>query len=189
MKKLIATMATMASVSMAQTTTFRGELEVRSSWNNTKVDGSTVRESVSNFLNYENLGVGGTNAVNKGDMKKLIVRKGTFTNNVDATYNLASVANSFGDLVNFSAVKFLALYVYPTETNAVYQVGGGASDSFQSPFGVATGYAKVTAGGFYMMIAPNYSGYPVGTATNLYIKNISTGVCTNTPFVLYVGGI
>lgn len=190
MKTIILLLAILCGPAFAQTTTFKGELRVQGNWTNTKVYGSTIRESIGDLMSYENFGIAGTNALYKGDMTKLIVKKGTLTNNVDITYNLASVSNSFGDLQTFTKVKFIALYVYPsaTETNCVYQLGGGASDSFQHPFGVATGYAKVTSGGFYMMLAPNYTGYPVGSTTNLYLKNISTGAATNTPYVLYVGG-
>jgi hypothetical protein len=174
----------------AQTTTFRGTLQVRSTWSNTKVDGSTIRESFSDILSYENLGVDSTNAVNKGDMTKIIVKKGTLTNDVSVTYNLASVANSFGDTVAFTKVKFVALLIGgATETNSVYQLGGAATNAFAPMFGSATDYLKVPATGFQMLIAPTYDGYAVGTSTNLMVKNISTGLSTNTTYTLWVGGI
>jgi hypothetical protein len=174
----------------AQTTTFRGTLQVRSTWSNTKVDGSTIRESFSDILSYENLGVGGTNAVNKGDMTKIIVKTGTLTNDVAVTYNLASVLNSFGDTVSFTKVKFIAMQVGgATETNSVYQIGGAASDAFDGLFGASGDYLKIRSSGFIMLLAPNYDGYAVGTTTNLMVKNISTGTSTNTTYTLWVGGI
>lgn len=177
-------------VMLAATTTFTGELQVRSTWQNTKVDGSTIRETFSNLLSYENLGVGGTNAANKGDMTLIVVKKGTLTNEVDVTYNLASVQNSFGDTVSFTKVKFIGLYVAgSTETNTVYQLGGASSDAFAAPFGAAGDFVKVTSTGFFMLISPSYDGYPVGTSTNLYLKNISAGVSTNSTYTLYIGGI
>lgn len=175
---------------MAATTTFTGELQVRSTWSNTKVDGSTIRESFSNLLTYENLGVGGTNTANKGDMTLIVVKKGTLTNNVAVTYNLAAISNSFGDTVAFAKVKFVALLIGgTTETNSVYQLGGAASDAFAPIFGDPSDFLKVKATGFQMLIAPSYDGYPVGTTTNLYLKNISSGVSTNTTYTLYIGGI
>lgn len=186
---ILATLLICHSVSAA-TTTFTGELQVRSTWSNTKVDGSTIRESFSNLLSYENLGVGGTNTANKGDMTLIVVKKGTLTNNVAVTYNLASIANSFGDTVSFTKVKFIGLLIGgATETNSVYQLGGAASDAFAPMFGSATDYLKIPATGFQMLMAPSYDGYPVGTTTNLYLKNISSGVSTNTTYTLYIGGI
>jgi hypothetical protein len=175
---------------MAQTTTFRGALEVNSNWTQTKVDGSSIRESFSSLLNYENLGVAGTNTANRGDMTKIIVRKGTLTNDVSVTYNLGSINNSFGDTVAFTKVKFVGLLIGGSaETNTVYQLGGAASDQFAAPFGSATDYVKVRNEGFMMLIAPNYNGYEVGTGTNLMVKNISTGVSTNSTYTLWIGGI
>lgn len=174
----------------AQTTTFKGTLQVRSTWSNTKVDGSTIRESFSDILSYENLGIGGTNAVNKGDMTKIVVKTGTLTNDVSVTYNLSSIANSFGDTVAFTKVKFIAMKIGgESETNSVYQLGGAASDQFAAPFGSATDYLKVRSSGFFMLLSPNYDGYTVGTATNLMVKNVSTGTSTNTTYTLWVGGI
>jgi hypothetical protein len=175
---------------MAQTTTFRGALEVNSNWTQTKVDGSSIRESFSSLLNYENLGVAGTNTANRGDMTKIIVRKGTLTNDVSVTYNLGSINNSFGDTVAFTKVKFVGLLIGgSTETNTVYQLGGAASDQFAAPFGSATDYVKVRNEGFLMLISPNYNGYEVGAGTNLMVKNISTGVSTNSTYTLWIGGI
>lgn len=191
MKKVVMMLtAMMAIMAQAQTTTFRGELQVSSNWNNTKTDGSTIRETFSDLLNYENLGVASTNTANRGDMTKIIVRKGTLTNDVSVTYNLGSIVNSFGDTVAFTKVKFVGLLIGgATETNTVYQLGGAASDQFSAPFGSATDYIKVSNEGFAMLLSPTRTGYIVGTGTNLMIKNISTGTSTNSTYTLWIGGL
>ncbi len=187
---LISAFLILSLSALAQTTTFRGELQVRSNWTNTKVDGTTIRETYADLLSYENLGVGGTNTANRGDMTKIVTKKGTLTNDVSVTYNLASISNAFGDTVSFTKVKFIGLLIGgATETNSVYQLGGAASDQFAAPFGSATDYLKVKSSGFFMLLSPNYDGYTVGTGTNLMVKNISTGVSTNTTYTLYIGGI
>ncbi len=191
MKKLVLSLTAMVGLfAQAQTTTFRGELSVESNWTNTKTDGSTIRETFGGLLSYENLGVAGTNNANRGDMTKIVVRKGTLTNDVSVTYNLGNIANSFGDTVAFTKVKFIGLLVGgATETNTVYQLGGAASDQFSAPFGSATDYLKVKNEGFAMLISPNYTGYVVGTGTNLMVKNVSTGTSTNSTYTLWIGGI
>lgn len=191
MKKLVLSLTAMIGImAQAQTTTFTGELQVSSNWRNTKVDGSTIRETFSDLLNYENLGVAGTNSANRGDMTKIVVRKGTLTNNVSVTYNLGSMVNSFGDTVAFTKVKFIGLLIGGiSETNTVYQLGGAASDQFSAPFGSATDYIKVSNEGFAMLLSPTYNGYTVGTGTNLMVKNISTGVSTNSTYTLWIGGL
>jgi hypothetical protein len=192
MKKIILSVmaAMLGGMLQAQTTTFKGTLQVRSTWSNTKVDGSTIRESFSDILSYENFGIGGTNSAYKGDMTKIIVKSGTLTNDVAVTYNLASVANSFGDTVAFTKIKFMAIQIGgATETNSVYQLGGAVSDAFDGLFGAAGDYLKIRSSGFMMLLAPNYDGYAVGTTTNLMVKNISTGTSTNTTYTLWVGGI
>jgi hypothetical protein len=187
---LISAFLILSLSALAQTTTFRGELQVRSNWTNTKVDGTTIRETYADLLSYENLGVGGTNTANRGDMTKIVTKKGTLTNNVSVTYNLASISNAFGDTVAFTKVKFVGLLIGgATETNSVYQLGGAASDQFAAPFGSATDYLKVNSSGFFMLLSPNYDGYTVGSGTNLMVKNISAGVSTNTTYTLYIGGI
>jgi hypothetical protein len=40
-----------------------------------------------------------------------------------------------------------------------------------------------------MLMSPNYKGYTVGTSTNLMVKNISTGISTNSTYTLWIGGI
>jgi hypothetical protein len=187
---LISAFLILSLSALAQTTTFRGELQVRSNWTNTKVDGTTIRETYADLLSYENLGVGGTNTANRGDMTKIVTKKGTLTNNVSVTYNLASISTAFGDTVAFTKVKFVGLLIGgATETNSVYQLGGAASDQFAAPFGSATDYLKVNSSGFFMLLSPNYDGYTVGSGTNLMVKNISAGVSTNTTYTLYIGGI
>lgn len=175
-KTLAATMVLMAGAALAATT-FSGRLLLKPDWSHKKTQGqSTLEETFDTFLAWTH--ASGTNA---NQMATIVSREGTLTNSASITYDLTNIDNGFGDNVDFAVVRFMA---FGCETGTI-EVGGAASDAFVNWVGSATDTIKVRPDGIALFVAPDLTGYAVGTAGNLKILNTTTNTIT---YTMYIGG-
>ncbi len=91
--------------------------------------------------------------------------------------DLAGVlTNAFGQVINFSKIRLLAVFAAANNVNDVV-VGGAASNGFISHVGGATHTNRVKPGGCLLIAAPDVNGLGVtaGTADLLQIANGGAG--------------
>ena len=164
-----------ASFSVSQTT-FTGTTAIdTSSWIHQKTVGaSTVIEKFGKIASYTH-----ADGTNDNQMSDVIIVSGTLTNSQSVTHSLAAMSNSFGDSINFSTVKTLAV----TASGGDLAIGNAASDQFSAWLGDTNQTAKVASGGILVFVAP-LTGW---TSTNklLKIENTTTNTAT---YQLYIGG-
>jgi hypothetical protein len=95
--------------------------------------------------------------------------------------------NAFGQVINFTKVKLLAIFAAAANTNDVI-VGGAASNGFISPFGGATHTNTIKPGGCLIMAAPDANGLAVVAATGDLLKIANSGAGTSITYDIVVIG-
>ena len=183
MKKALAIIATVAAlaVSADAQTTFSGTLTVYPGWTHTKVVGaSTVSEALGNLLTWTH--ASGTNA---NQMSTLFRDAGTLTNGQDRTFDLAgSVTNSFGDVLTFEKVNFLAFAADGDNVDPINIGAAGVATPFDSWLTDTNAAIIVRPGGFVLLTAPDLTGYNANEG-NLRILNTGTN---DAEYQIYIGG-
>lgn len=181
MKKHIAAIYILGAAVALSATTFTGRLVLSpSTWSHTKTVGSAeIEETFSAFLDWSH-----TTGTNANQMTDIVVDSSTLTNSQSRTIDLTSIADNFGDTISFSTVRFLALV--PSSANTGYiEMGNAASGQFTNWVGGTNHTIRVRAGGVALFVAPDLTGYNVGTNGNLKITNGSTNSAS---YNLYIGG-
>ena len=120
-------------------------------------------------------------------MDLLFIDQRTIAASTNETLDLAAgVTNSFGDVLTFARVKFLAIGGATANSGAV-TVGGAAANAFTNWVDDATDQINVRPGGAVVFFAPAATGYPVtaGTGDQLLITNPNTNSVT---YDIYIGG-
>jgi len=154
-----------ATMPVFSATTFRGRFVALPNWAHQKTTGSsTLTESFGELYSWTH--ASGTNA---NEMSSVIVIAGTLTNSQSTVIDLTNVENGFGDAVAFSTVKFMAVKADSTNIDAV-EIGGSTSNRFSSLTAGTNGVVSVMPGGMVMFVAPDVSGYTVGTNGNLVVE-------------------
>lgn len=180
MFKLTLSILLLAVLPALSATTFSGRFVALPNWSHQKTTGSsTLTESFGELYSWTH--ASGTNA---NQMSSVIVSAGTLTNSQSIAIDLTSVENGFGDAVTFSTVKFMAVKADSGNIDAV-EIGGPTSNRFSSLTGGTNGVVSVMPGGMAMFIAPDASGYTVGTNGNLVVENSGTN---SVAYELYIGG-
>jgi hypothetical protein len=117
-------------------------------------------------------------------MACVAVASATLANGQTNTISLGAIADGFGDVRAFKTVRFMAVQAASNNVDAV-RFGGADTDPFSAWANDPSDAVKVAPGGLAMFIAPQLTGYAVGTSTNLMIVNTGTNSAT---YYLYVGG-
>jgi hypothetical protein len=107
------------------------------------------------------------------------------TENIDLN---GALTNAFGQTVNFTKVKLLAIFAAAANTNDVI-VGNAATNGFISPFGAATHTVAVKPGGCLLLAAPDANGYAVTAATADLLKILNSGAGTSITYDIVVIGL
>jgi hypothetical protein len=178
-KTLAAAMILAAGLAIAQTT-FTGRLLIRPEWEHKKTVGASVLTETFNNL-YLWAHTTGTGA---NQMATIATDSATLTNAQAKTVNLLAIDNGFGDSVTFANVRFLAITAGATNKDNI-EVGGAAGNAFASWLGDASDKIVLRPNGIAVFVAPDATGYAIGSDGNLLITN--TGTNSNS-YVLYVGG-
>jgi len=178
--RLIAILILVACVVSAGETTFTGRLVLSPDWKHNKTGGSsTLKETFDPFLDWTHTTGDSTN-----QMETIIVDTYTLTNSESRTIDLDSIANGFGDTINFSVVRFMALSCSTGNIDAV-SIGNAATNEFASWCGDTNQVVLVRPGGIVLFVAPDATGYAVSTDGNLKMLNTGTN---NASYDLYIGG-
>ena len=166
----------LATICIAETTFTGSTIIDTSSWLHEKTVGSsTVTERFGKLARYTH-----TTGTNDNQMSDVVVVSGTLTNSQSVTHALSTLSNSFGDTVNFTTVKALAIF----STTGDLTVGNASADQFSSWLGATNQTVKIASGGMLMFVAP-LAGFS-SSSTNLKIENTTTNTAT---YQLYIGGI
>jgi len=179
--RLIAVLILMAGSAYAVTnTTFTGRLVLSPDWKHNKTGGSsTLKETFSAFLDWTH-----TTGTNANQMGTIIVDSYTLTNSESRTIDLDSIANGFGDTIDFLTVRFMAISCDSDNVDPV-TMGDAAANEFDSWCGGTNQTVTIRPGGIILFVAPDLTGYAVGTDGNLKISNTGTN---NASYDLYIGG-
>ena len=177
MKKTLAGMMVLMAGAALAATTFSGRLLLKPDWSHKKTQGqSTLEETFGSFLAWTH-----TSGTNANQMATIVSREGTLADGESITYDLTNIDNGFGDNVNFAVVRFMA---FSCETGAI-EIGAADSNAFVNWVGASGDTIKVRPGGIALFVAPDLTGYAVGTAGNLKILNTTTNTIT---YTMYIGG-
>jgi hypothetical protein len=177
---LIAAMATAAAMSFADSKTFGGLLTVRPDWAYTKTRGQSVNtETFDELLSWVH-----TTGTGANQMSVMVTDSATLTNGQSRTVSLLSIADGFGDTLTFAKVRFIAVTASTNNADAV-QIGNGGPSAFAAMFGTTNDVVTVRPGGLFMAVAPDATGYAVGTSGDIQVLNTGTN---SVSYVLYVGG-
>jgi len=161
-------------------TTFSGRLVVLPNWTHQKTTGaSSLTETFSDLLSWTH-----TSGTNANQMNTIVVESGTLTNSQAATIDLTSATDGFGDPITFASVRFLAVAADADNLDPI-AVGSDDAEAFQWTGTGTNGTVHVRPGGLLMMVAPDATGYAVGTNGNLVVSNTGTNSVT---YEVYVGG-
>jgi hypothetical protein len=177
-KRLLLSLLAASVVAVADT--FEGTLIVSPQWTHSKTVGaSTVSESFGLLLRQAH-----DTGTNVNQMTDVVVLSRTLAGSTNETINLAGgVTNSFGDVVNFSEVRFLAVRS-SVSTNPIIELGGASTNQFASWLGDSSDTVKIAPSGLLLVTAPR-EGF---SSTNGNLKVTNTG--TNTAsYIIYVGGV
>ena len=181
MRKAIAIAALVIAAITATADTFSGTLYAKTTWTHTKTIGnSSLNETLPDLFLWTH-----ANGTNSLQMNALVSKTTTLAAGATNTINLAAAVDGFGDSINFSTVRFIAVTASNGNDNAVY-LGGAASDPFSALFGSASESVAIKPGGIAMFSAPYTTGYTVGTSTNLQVRNSGTNSAT---YFIYIGGV
>lgn len=96
-----------------------------------------------------------------------------------------SLADAFGNTLNFAKVKAIIVIAAAANTNDVL-VGGASANQVSSFFGDVTDVVKVKPGGMFCLVAPDATGYAItaGTADLLKVANSSGGTAVTYTIVI-----
>ena len=160
--------------------TFEGSLVVSPQWTHSKEVGvSTVSETFGLLLRQSH-----TTGTNVNQMTDVVVLSRTLAGSTNETFNLAGgVTNSFGDVVNFREVRFLAVRS-SSANNPTIEIGGASENQFASWLGDSSDKVKVAPSGLLLMTAP-LTGFS-STNGNLQVTNTGTNSAS---YLLYIGGV
>lgn len=158
---------------------FKGDFQAAPYWTHTKTLGaSSVRATFQPLLSWQH-----TDGTNANQMTSLAIATLSLTNGQAHRLSLATdLRDTFGDVVTLGRVRFFA--VAAEGAGSGLHVGGGAS-AWTNWLNSASAAISVRPGGLACFIAPDLTGYPIGTATNLYLSNTGPSNCTAT---VYIGG-
>ena len=173
-------LAALAIPARAQTT-FSGTLTVYPDWTHQKVAGaSTVTESFANFLDWTH-----TSGTNANQMSAFIRATGTLTNGQDRLFSLAGAAtNSFGDVLTFEKVNFMAFAAGTANTDPINIGATGADTAFATWLSDTNAAVVIRPGGFLLLTAPDLTGY---NSINGNLRIVNTGT-NNATYEIYIGG-
>lgn len=98
----------------------------------------------------------------------------TFLASTPQTLDLTALTDPIGGVVNFARVRFLVLRVNSTTNGAMLTLGAAATNEWTGMLAAASGLKVLAAttgnDGFFVICAPNTTGYPVsGTSKNLLL--------------------
>lgn len=179
MKRLTIALMLIAGSVMAES--FSGNLLVRPQFTHEKESATTASEAFPASLFSWTFTSG--HAVNQ--MNQLWVSRTTLTNAQAVTYNLAGgITNSFGTALTMAEVRMLLVSSDSDNVDAV-TIGDAAANEFDSWLGGTNHTVTLRPGGLVLLVAPDATGYAVGTNGNLKVTNTGTNSVT---IDIYVGG-
>lgn len=150
----------------------------------TLVDGASIG-SAQQSVAYR-AAVALANGTGANQANQIYTARRTIPASSNESLDLSGVlANAFGALLNFTAIKAIVVSAAAANTNDVV-VGGAASNGFISWVGAATDTVKVKPGGTFAVVAPGAAGYAVtaGTADLLKITNSNSGTAVTYDIVI-----
>lgn len=159
---------------------FSGTFVAAPTWTHTKTIGSaTVKATFAPLLAWTH--ADGTNANQMTELGLSDVSLvGSGTNNV----NVSTLADSFGDAISIGRVRFLAVSAGAANVGAL-EVGGAASGAWATWAADTSDKLLLRPGGLLLFVAPDATGYTVGTSNLLRVRNTVTNAAT---FSVYIGG-
>jgi hypothetical protein len=158
-------------------TTFSGRVYVPTTWEHRKAVGaSTIVETFGTLYTWQH-----TTGASTNQMATIVARAVTLTNSATERIDLRAMTNGFGDSVTFAAVRVFGVAGGSNNLGTV-TLGCADSNAWATAFGTSL---VVRAGGFALLVAPDATGYAVGTNGLFDVRNDSTGTASA---VLYIGG-
>lgn len=151
------------------------------SWLHTKAIGAAaIRATFSPLLTWAH-----TDGTNANQMATLGLLDSSLTNSETRAVNVATgLADSFGDAISITRVRFLAISA-DAGNLGTFSVGGASANTFTNWVVNADDRIVLRPGGLALFVAPDLPGYAIGAANSLQLLNLSTNAAG---FVLYVGG-
>lgn len=129
-----------------------------------------------------------TSGTGANQADKLWFDQRTLTASATENLDLAGVlTDAFGATVTFARIKLIGVFASSGNTNLV-QVGGAASNQFINWVANSSDIVNVRPGGFFLLGAPDATGYAVtaGTGDQLRIAN-SAGSTSVTYDIVFIG--
>jgi hypothetical protein len=171
-----------AASALAQATAFSGTYAVAPNWTHSKSNGSSiVYEQVGSILYQPH--TFGTNAAQMNAFWRFV---GALTNGEVRTFNLRAATNSFGDVLAFSRINFMAVKV-ATNASASFDLTGSAENPANLWHEDSASKTSVQPGGVLAVTAPAAAGIPAATnSCNFDVVNNGTNAAI---VEIYVGGV
>jgi hypothetical protein len=178
MKKTIILSLALFVVAAVNAGSFSGTFSAVPSWNYVTNYGSY--DARANFAPVVTLIH--THGTNANQMTAIGIATGTLAPGQTNIINVATgTSDPFGAPLDIARVRFLAV-AGGASNGEVLTVGGAESDAFTAAF---TGLVTVRGAGAAIFIAPDLTGYAIGTSTNLQIANLTA---SNLTYTVWIGG-
>jgi hypothetical protein len=179
---IISALLLSASSALAQATAFSGTYAVAPNWTHSKSNGSAVvYEQVGAIAHQAH--TFGTNAWQMNAFWRFV---GALTNGEVRTFNLKAATNSFGDVLAFSRINFMAVKV-ATNATGDFVLDGSEENSSQLWHDGSGCGTSVQPGGVLAVTAPSATGIPVAiNACNFDVTNTGTNAAV---VEIYIGGV
>ena len=184
MKRLsmIFAFAVYGTAALAQSTAFSGIFYVQPSWTHVKSNGaSVVTESIGTILEQSH-----TYGTNANQMTAFWRYVGTLTNSETRTFNLRAATNSFGDVLAFRRINFMAAKS-SASNSANVEINGSDTDGTSLFIDDLGASVRVYPGGVICATAPDIAG--IAIETNACKFDVMNGSTNSATIELYFGGV
>jgi hypothetical protein len=175
-----------ASSAMLATGTLSTQLLVKINATGTTVGnlGMTADDPIA--LDWTQLLASGTGA---NQASNVFHDRRTLTASNSENLDLAgSLTNKFGTTLTFTKIKAILIKASSANTNNVL-VGGAASNQFINWVSDPTDVIVVRPGGFFMIVAPDSTGYAVTAATGDLLKIANSSAGTSVTYDIIIIGV
>ena len=168
----------MAAISV-RAASFSGSLIVSPNWTHSSTGVTTVAETFSTLLLWNF-----TSGTNAHQMNQLWRQRSSVAASGTNEINIAGgITNAFGEVLTMSEVRMM---IFSLETNQLnnISIGGAAGTPFSTWLGDASDKLVMRPGGFFLLTAPDATGYAVSTNSLIRITNEGTNAIT---YDVYIG--
>ena len=174
--------AILAASTYGQATEFSGTFYVQPSWTHVKSNGaSVVTESIGTILEQSH-----TYGTNANQMTAFWRYVGTLTNSETRTFNLRAATNSFGDVLAFRRINFVAAKS-SASNSANVEINGSDTDGTSLFIDDLGASVRVYPGGVVCATAPDIVG--IAIETNACKFDVTNGSTNSATIELYFGGV